>query len=156
MTPTWGRSLRGTRVVGRVPRGRWQAVTLLATLTPTGFGPGLQLEGAVDRQAFDAFVTEALVPMLRPGDVVVLDNLSVHKSAVARQAVEAVGATLRFLPAYSPDFNPIEQAFAQLKQHLRPVQARTVETVMAATREIYPRITATDARRYYRHAGYNL
>ncbi len=79
------------------PRGRWQAVTLLATLTPTGFGPGLQLEGAVDRQAFDTFVTEALVPMLRPGDVIVLDNLAVHKSAVAQQAIEAAGATMRFL-----------------------------------------------------------
>lgn len=156
LTPVWGRSHRGARVVGRVPRGRWQAVTLLATLTPTGFGPGLQLEGAVDRQAFDTFVQTALVPMLQPGDVVVLDNLSVHKSAVAQQAIAAAGATMRFLPAYSPDFNPIEQAFSQLKHHLRAVHARTVETVMAATTDLYPRITATDARHYYHHAGYNL
>lgn len=151
-----GRSPRGQRVVDRVPRGRWEAVTLVATLTPTGFGPGLQLEGALDRDAFDRFVTDALVPTLRRGDVVVLDNLSVHKSVRARQAIEGAGARLVFLPAYSPDFNPIEQAFAKLKQGLRRVGARTTETVMAATRELYPRVTATDARGYYHHAGYFL
>ena len=156
LTPVRGRSPRGKRVVGRVPRGRWEAITLLVTLTPNGFGPGLQLGGALDRGAFDTFVTRVLVPTLRPGDAVVLDNLSVHKSAVAQRAVEAIGARLIFLPAYSPDFNPIEQAFATLKQHLRACNARMVETVMAATQEIYPRITATDARGYYRHAGYNL
>ena len=123
LTPVRGRSPRGERRVGRVPRGRWEAVTLVATLTPTGFGPGLQLAGALDRDAFDAFVTGALVPTLRPGDVVVLDNLSVHKSASAQRAIEAVGARLVFLPAYSPDFNPIEQAFAKLKQGLRVVSA---------------------------------
>lgn len=128
----------------------------MATLTPTGFGPGLQLEGALDRDAFNTFVIEALVPTLRPGDMVVLDNLSVHKSARAQQAIEAVGARVVFLPPYSPDFNPIEQAFAKLKQGLRAAGARTTETVMAATRDLYPRITATDARGFYRHAGYFL
>lgn len=156
LTPLRGRSRRGERVVGRVSRGRWEAVTLLATLTPAGFGPGLQLEGALDRDAFDVFVTDVLVPTLRSGDVVVLDNLSVHKSARAREAIAAVGARVVFLPAYSPDFNPIEQAFAKLKQGLRTVGARTAETVMAATRDLYPRITATDARGYYHHAGYFL
>lgn len=156
LTPLRGRSRRGERVVGRVPRGRWAAVTLVATLTPTGFGPGLQLEGALDRDAFDTFVTEALVPSLRPGDVVVLDNLSVHRSVRAHAAIAAVGARLVFLPAYSPDFNPIEQAFAKLKRGLRAIGARTTETVLAATRELYPQITASDARGYYRHAGYFL
>ena len=156
LTPLRGRSRRGERVVGRVPRGRWEAVTLVATLTASGFGPGLQLEGALDRDAFDTFVTEALVPTLGPGDVVVMDNLSVHRSGHAQQAIEAVGARLVFLPAYSPDFNPIEQAFAKLKQGLRAIGARTTETVMAATRDLYPRITATDARGFYRHAGYVL
>ncbi len=88
--------------------------------------------------------------------MVLLDNLAVHKSAVAQQAVAAAGARLVFLPPYSPDFNPIEQAFAKLKQRLRAVHARTVETVMAATQELYPQITATDARGFYRHAGYFL
>jgi transposase len=156
LTPLRGRSRRGERVVGRVPRGRWEAVTLVATLTSRGLGPGMQLEGALDRDAFDVFVTEALVPTLRPGDVVVLDNLSVHRSAHAEAAIAAVGARLVFLPAYSPDFNPIEQAFAKLKQGLRTREARTTETVMAATRDVYPQITATDARGYFRHAGYFL
>lgn len=131
LTPVRGRSLRGTRVVGKVPRGRWDAVTLLATLGVTGLGPGLQVPGAVDRTVFDQFVTEVLVPTLQPGDVVVLDNLSMHKSVVAQQAVEAAGAALVFLSPYSPDFNPIELAFAKLKQRLRAVNARTADTVMA-------------------------
>ena len=97
-------------------------------------------------QAFDTFVTAVLVPTLRPGDVVVLNNLAVHKTVVAQRAVEAMGARLVFLPACSPDFNPIEQAFAKLKHGLRPAGARTTETVMAATQAVYPRITATDAR----------
>ena len=143
-------------MVGRVPRGKWQAVTLLASLTPTGFGPGLQLEGALDRQGFDAFVTRALVPTLRPGQAVVRDNLSVHKSARARTAIEAAGCEVVFLPAYSPDFNPIEQAFGKLKELLRRAEARTVETVMAATRTAYPHVTTADAVRSYRQAGYNL
>jgi transposase len=121
----------------------------------------VQLEGALDRDAFDTFafdtfVVSALVPTLRPGDVVVLDNLSVHKSAGARAAIAAVGAQVVFLPAYSPACNSIEQAFAQRKQGLRTLEARTTETVMAATRERYPRITATDARGSCRHAGYFL
>jgi transposase len=156
LTPHRGRSRRGTRVVGRVPRGKWQAVTLLATLTPTGLGPGLQLEGAIDRQSFDTFVTEVLVPTLRPGQTVILDNLSVHKSPQAQAAIEAVGCALRFLPAYSPDFNPIEQAFSKLKHLLRQAEARTVETILTATQDAYPRITAQDACGFYRDSGYNL
>lgn len=156
LAPTHGRSLRGTRVIGTVPKRRWEAVTLLATLTPTGFGPGLQLDGAIDRIAFDQFITQLLVPTLRPGQIVICDNLSVHKSPVAQAALTAAGCRLVFLPPYSPDFNPIEQAFSKLKHLLRQAGARTTETVMAATQQAYPQITASDARGYYRHAGYNL
>lgn len=156
LTPLYGRSLRGTRVVGRVPKRRWTAVTLLATLMPDGLGPGLQLEGAIDRISFDQFVVEVLVPTLRPGQTVICDNLSVHKSAVAQAAIEAAGCRLVFLPPYSPDFNPIEQAFSKLKQMLRRAEARTTETIMTATQAVYPQITASDARGYYRQAGYNL
>lgn len=106
LTPQRGRALRGQRVMGRGPRSRWEAVTLVATLTLAGFGPGLQLMGALDRAAFDLFVTTLLAPTLHRGDIVVLDNLSVHKSAVAQRAIEAAGASLLFLPAYSPDFQP--------------------------------------------------
>lgn len=129
---------------------------MLATLTPTGLGPGLQFPGAVDRQTFDLFVASSLVPSLRPGQTVVLDNLSVHKSATARALIEAAGCQLVFLPTYSPDFNPIEQAFAKLKQLLRTAEARTVDAIMTATQASYPQITATDARAFYRDAGYYL
>lgn len=156
LTPLRGRAPRGQRVVGRVPRGRWQAVTLLATLTPTGLGPGLQLEGAIDRRSFEQFVTELLVPQLRPGQTVILDNLSVHKSAVAAAAITAAGCRMVFLPAYSPDLNPIEQAFSKLKTALRRAAARSRAAVMDATQTAYPEITPADAVGYYRHAGYNL
>jgi transposase len=156
LTPRRAWSRRGERVVGRVPRGQHTAVTLLATLTPTGFGPGYQFPGAVDRPTFEAFVERILVPTLIPGQTVVLDNLSVHKSARARQAIEAAECRLLFLPTYSPDFNPIEQAFSKLKHQLRQVEARTLDTIMTATQAAYPTITPADARSFYRDAGYNL
>ena len=156
MTPLRARSLRGTRVVDRIPRGKWESVTLLATLTPTGLGPGFQFTGALDRDAFEAFVEELLVPSLTPGQTVVLDNLSVHKSATARALIEAAGCTLIFLPTYSPDFNPIEQAFANLKQALRRAAARTVDAILTATEAAYPLITPTDTRGFFRDCGYNL
>ena len=155
LTPLRARAPRGERAVGRVPRGQHTAVTLLATLTPAGFGPGYQFPGALDRPTFEAFVERILVPTLTPGQTVVLDNLSVHKSARARQVIEAAGCRLLFLPTYSPDFNPIEQAFAKLKQHLRRAEARTVATVMTATQQLYPAITPADARSFYRDAGSN-
>jgi transposase len=156
MTLTYGRSPRGTRVPGLVPRRRWEGITLLASLTSSGLGPGLQIEGAIDRDAFDHYVRMVLVPTLRPGQVVICDNLAVHKSAVARAAIESAACQLLFLPPYSPDFNPIEQAFSKLKQHLRRAASRTTVTVMAATQTAYPLITAADARGYFRHAGYKL
>lgn len=156
LTPLRGRSPRGQRVTGTVPRRRWQAVTLLATLTPTGLGPSLQLEGAIDRPSFDQFVTDVLVPQLRPGQTVILDNLSVHKSVAAEAALAAAGCRLLPLPAYSPDLNPIEQAFSKLKAALRRASARTVTAVMDATQQAYPQITAADAAAFYREAGYKL
>ena len=156
LAPLRARSPRGQRAVGRVPRGRWTTVTLLATLTPTGLGPGLQFPGALDRPAFEQFVEEVLVPTLQPDQTVVLDNLSVHKSARVRQLIEAAGCHLVFLPTYSPDFNPIEQAFAKLKQLLRTAQARTVDAILTATQRHYAAITPADSRGFYREAGYNL
>jgi transposase len=107
---------RGTRARGTIPRGRWTHVTLLATLTATGLGASLQVAGALDRPTVELFLETVLVPQLRPGQVVVLDNLSVHRSARERTLIEAVGCQLVFLPTYSPDFNPIEQAFATIKR----------------------------------------
>lgn len=156
LTPIWGRAPRGQRVVGRVPRGRWSSITLVATLTTAGMGPGLQFDGARDRATFDQFVTALLVPSLTPGQIVVMDNLAVHKSVRARDAIEAAGCELRFLPTYSPDLNPIELAFSQLKHLLRQHHPRTVAEVMEATRIAYPAITTRHAREYFRHVGYNL
>jgi transposase len=156
LTPLRGRAPRGQRVVGRVPRGRWHSVSLLASLGIEGLGPGLQVEGAIDRDAFETFVAEQLVPILQPGQIVVPDNRSVHKSARARQLIEAAGAELGFLPTYSPDFNPIEQAFSKLKHHLRQAAADTRETVQTETERLWPTITAANARAYFTAAGYNL
>ncbi len=156
LTPLRARARRGQRAIGSVPRGRWRAVTLLASLTPTGFGPGLQFAGTLDRTLFDAYIERVLVPTLIPGQTVVLDNLSVHKSAKARRLIEAAGCHLLFLPTYSPDFNPIEPAFAKLKTLLRARNARTPESVFDATQALYPTVTAGDARGFYRAAGYKL
>jgi transposase len=156
LTPLRARAPRGQRAVGRIPRGRWTNVTLLASLSAAGFGPALQFAGALDRPIFEQFVEQLLAPSLRPGQVVVLDNLSVHKRARARILIEAAGCQLVFLPTYSPDCNPIEQAFAKLTQHLRRVEARTVDTIMTATHQVFPQITAQDARGFFQAAGYNL
>jgi transposase len=156
LTPRQGRAPRGQRVVGRVPRGRWTNVTLLASLSADGMGPALQVTGALDRASFETSSETMLVPALHPGQFVVLDNLSVHTSARARQLIEAAGCQLVFLPTYSPDLNPIEAIFAKLKSLLRRAEARTVETVMAATQRAYLPITSADARGCFRGAGYTL
>ena len=154
LAPLYGRAPRGQRAVGRVPRGRREHVSWLATLTPLGVGPSLVVPGAVDRAAFDAFVERLLVPSLRPGQAVVLDNLSVHKSARARAAVEAAGCRLLFLPTYSPDFNPIGLAFAKCKQRLRRLGPRSFDAVAAAVGRALAEVTPADARAFYRAAGY--
>ena len=150
------RAPRGQRAVGRVPRGRREAISWLATLTTQGIGESLLVRGAVDRLVFEAFVERVLVPSLRPGQIVVLDNLSVHKSARAKALIEAVGGHLVFLPTYSPDLNPIEQAFAKSKQALRRVGARSWESVVAAVGETLRTITETDARAFFTDAGFLL
>ena len=154
MTRSHGRAPRGTRLVAAVPRNHGRNVTCLAALTALGVGPSLAFEGALNGSVFTQWVAEQLVPTLRPGQIVILDNLSVHKAPRARQAIEAVGCQLRFLPAYSPDFNPIELIFGRLKSHLRSVAARTVETLMAAIGDGLNAVTAADARACFRHAGY--
>ncbi len=116
----------------------------------------MTIAGSIDSAAFAAYVQHLLVPSLRPGQVVVLDNLSAHKSAAARQAIEAAGCELRFLPAYSPDFNPIELAFAKIKSGLRAAAARSHEALEAATADAIDAITPADARAFYAHCGFPL
>lgn len=154
LTRQRARAPRGQRAIGAVPHRRWQAVTLIACLSLGGMGEARSLEGALNRESFHAYIEQALVPSLVPGQIVILDNLAVHKSARAIQAIAAAGCSVVFLPPYSPDFNPIELAFAKLKQHLRSTQARTFETVVAATGPALDAITSTDAAAFFAHCGY--
>lgn len=156
LTPLRARAPRGQRAVGRVPRGKRPHISWLATLTPAGIGESLVVPGPVDRLVFDAFVEHVLAPSLHPGQIVVLDNLSVHKSAHARTLIEAAGCQLVFLPTYSPDCNPIEQALAKIKQVLRRIGARSFESVVTAIGTALPSVTATDARAFFAAAGFSL
>jgi transposase len=156
LTPLRARAPRGQRALGRVPRGKRPHISWLATLTPDGLGASVLIEGAVDGAAFVRFVEDMLAPTLRPGQVVVWDNLSVHKSTKAREAVEAAGCRVVFLPSYSPDFNPIEHAFAKTKQALRRIGPRSWEAVVAAVGEALATVTPADARAFFEAAGFSL
>ena len=150
------RAPRGQRAVGRVPRGRREAISWLATLTTRGIGESLLVRGAVDRPVFEAFVERVLVPSLQPGQIVVLDNLSVHKSARAKALIHAAGCYLVFLPTYSPDLNPIEPAFAKSKQALRRVGARSFETIVTAVGGVLTTVPPADAPAFFAAAGFSL
>lgn len=154
MTRTRGRAPLGERLVAAVPHGHWKTTTLIAALGHAGVRCAATLGGAVDRDAFEAFVAQVLVPALAPGDVVVMDNLSSHKGPRVRAMVEAAGASVLYLPAYSPDLNPIELAFAKLKQLLRSAGHRTVGALWSDVQRMLDRITPDDARGFFRHCGY--
>lgn len=154
MTRTRGRAARGQRVVGRVPRNHGPNVTCLAALTPTGIRAPLVFAGALDGPIFVHWMRDRLLPTLVPGTTIVLDNLSVHRTAAARAVIAAAGCHLRFLPAYSPDLNPIELAFATLKTHLRGVASREYDALVDAIGDGFNRISAADAVAWYRHCGY--
>lgn len=156
LTPRRARAPRGRRAVGHVPHGKRPHITWLATLTPDGIGASVVVPGAVDRQVFDVFVERLLVPGLRPGQVVLLDNLKVHDSATARRRIAAAGCHLVFLPTYSPDMNPIEHAFAKVKQALRRIGARSWDSVVAAIGAALATVTPADARAFFADAGFPL
>ncbi len=156
LTRRRARAPRGERAVGQVPRNHGSNVTLLAVLTPEGIGPALSLTGGVTGAAFAAYAARCLAPSLRPGQVVILDNLSAHKSENARKAIEATGARLLFLPTYSPDFNPIELAFAKIKESLRAAAARTADDLLTATAAAIDAVSSADACGFYKHCGFTL
>jgi transposase len=156
LTPAYGRSPRGERCLGRVPRNWGLRTTLLAAMTLEGMTASFLVDGATDRQVLDTYVEHVLVPTLRPGQVVVWDNLSAHKSVRARAAIEAIGCEVVFLPAYSPDFNPIEQAFSKLKTGLRRAGERTHAGLWEAIGTGLEQITSQDARGWFSHAGYHF
>jgi len=151
-----GRAPRGVRVIGRVPRNHGPNVSCLAVLTPDGITAPLVIEGAIDGTVFQPWLREWLLPALRPGTTIVLDNLSVHRSPDVRKIITAADCHLRFLPAYSPDFNPIELAFSKLKTHLRGTASRTYDTLVAAIGDGMNQLSAPDATAWYEHCGYHF
>lgn len=156
MTPRYARAPRGQRAYGSVPRNHGKNITLFAALSLDGLGAVMTLDRAADTIAFEAYVRTFLAPTLVPGQIVLLDNLSSHKSATVEQLVAERGCTLLFLPPYSPDFSPIEMAFSKVKQHLRHIGARTREALEAAISTAIDSITIHDAAGFFRHCGYHL
>ena len=156
LTRLRARAPRGERAVGVAPRNHGPNVTLFAALGPDGIGPALAMQGAADGEAFGRYVRELLAPSLRPGQAVILDQLSVHKGAAVRAAVEAAGCRLLLLPPYSPDFTPIEQAFAKVEADLRRAEARTFDDLVAAIGAAIDAVTPADARGCFAHCGYHL
>jgi len=149
-----GRTRKGERLRAGVPYGHWKTTTFVAGLRLSGMVAPMVLDGPINRIAFQAYVEQVLVPELRPGDIVVMDNLSSHKGSAVRQAIEAVGAKLLYLPPYSPDFNPIENAFAKLKTLLRAAAERTVEALWLRIGDLLDCFTPEECANYFAAAGY--
>jgi transposase len=156
LAPLYGYSRKGERVRLEVPRNRGKNTTLLASMTLGGMGETLAVEGSTNQEVFEAYVEHALAPTLQGGEVVVMDNLSAHKPAKVRELIEGRGCELIYLPAYSPDFNPIEEAFAKIKDMLRQAGARTKDALVGVLGEALSAVSAQDARGYFEHAGYRL
>jgi transposase len=154
MTRTYGRSELGTRLAEKTPCGRWQTTTFLGALRAEGFIAPLTVEGGINGELFRAWVEQHLVPVLKSGDIVVMDNLSSHKVAGIRKAIEAAGAELRYLPPYSPDLNPIELAFSKFKKLLRDGAERTVDKLWKLCGSILDQFTESECRNYFQHCGY--
>ena len=145
---------RGSRLIGKVPDGRWRTMTFLAALRHDRITAPWLFEGPIDGESFATYVEKVLLPTLRQGDIVIMDNLGSHRGKVVRQLVRSAGAKLFLLPKYSPDLNPIEQVFAKLKHLLRKAAARTVETVCAAIGHLLGAFTSDECANYFKNSGY--
>ena len=156
MTRQRGRALKGVRLLAKIPHGHWKTTTLIAALGIEGVRCSTVVDGAVNADVFESFVEQVLVPSLKPGDVVVMDNLSSHKRARTRELIEDAGAELAFLPPYSPDLNPIEMVFSKVKQLLRSLACRTREQLWRSMQWVLDTVTPSDAANCYRHCGYTL
>jgi transposase len=156
MTRLRGRALCGQRLIDKAPAGHWKTTTLIAALGIQGIRCATVVDGAVNGDVFVAFISQVLAPQLKPGDIVVMDNLSSHKRAEVKQLVEHAGAQTLYLPPYSPDLNPIENIFSKIKQRLRSLACRTRQALWQAIQPVLDTISATDAVNCYRHAGYTL
>jgi transposase len=155
MAPLRGWAPRGTRLIAKVPHGHWTTTTFVAALRHDRITAPWLLEGPIDGEGFRTYVEGVLLPTLRPGDIVIMDNLGSHKSKAVRALIRAAGAKLLFLPKYSPDLNPIEQVFAKLKHLLRKAAARTLEAICAAIGEILGAFTPAECSNYFTNSGYS-
>jgi transposase len=155
MARTHGRAPRGERLRMGVPHGHWKTTTFVGALTLRGMIAPFVLNGPINRIAFEAYVEQVLVPQLRPGDIVIMDNLSSHKGPRTRQMIETAGALLLFLPPYSPDFNPIENAFSKLKPMLRKAAERTVDALWDRIGSLIATFTPQECANYFAAAGYD-
>ena len=156
MTRLRGRAPRGERLIAKVPHGHWSTTTLIGALGIDGVRCSTVVDGPVNGDIFRAFIDQVLCPVLRTGDIVVMDNLSSHKSPQVRRSIEAAGATLIYLPPYSPDYSPIEPAFSKIKQLLRGLAARTRERLWNSMQAILDTVTPSDALHFFEHCGYPL
>jgi transposase len=156
LTRRYGRAPRGQRVREGTPGGHWHSVTLLGAVGVAGWKATMSIAGAADGDVFLSYLREVLGPQLQAGDVVVMDNLSAHKVAGVRESIEARGAELRYLPPYSPDYNPIEACWSMVKQKLRALRARSLEALDQAIPEALRLITAEHTAAFFRHCGYAL
>ena len=151
-----GRAPRGQRLKVKVPHGHWKTTTLIAALGIDGIVCSTTVDGAVNGDLFEAFVRRVLVPHLRPGDTVVMDNLSSHKRASTIRRIEETGAVVEFLPPYSPDYNPIENVFSKVKNTLRTLACRSWQELWQKMQWVLDQVTPSDARNCFRHCGYTL
>ncbi len=154
MAPLWGWGPRGSRVAGKAPFGRWKTMTFVAALGCGGIQAPCLFDGPINGEVFLAWVRESLVPTLKSGQIVIMDNLGSHRGKAVRQAIRQAGAKLLFLPKYSPDLNPIEQVFSKLKHLLRKAQARSYDAILAAIAEILATFTPKECANYLKNCGY--
>ena len=154
MTRLRGRAPVGERLVAKVPHGHWKTTTLIAALDHRGMRCATTVDGAINQDIFESFVEKVLVPRLAPGELVILDNLSSHKGKRVAALIAAAGADVLFLPPYSPNFNPIENAFSKLKQLIRSAEHRSREALWAAMQGMLDQITPDDSRGFFKHCGY--
>jgi transposase len=155
LAPLYGYAPRGERLALWVPRNRGPNTTLLSSMTTGGMGPSMAVEGATTAQVFEVYIEKVLVPSLRAGQIVVMDNLGAHKPRRVRELIEGRGCELLYLPAYSPDFNPIEEAFSKVKGILREAAARTKDALVEVIGRALSAIDPEDSRGYFEHAGYH-
>jgi transposase len=154
MVPRYARAPRGRRAFGKAPRNWGKNVTLISSISTEGMGPSMSIQGSSDTESFGLYIREVLAPSLRSGQIVLMDNLSVHKAGWVRGLIEERGCQLWLLPSYSPDMNPIEEAFSKVKNLIRKAKARTLEALFAATAEALGAVSEADARGYFEACGY--